>query len=113
MFLYCIISVMQNDVTNREHLNKLSSIVVDASVSVQKEMGPGLLESIYQQCLAAELEFRCVEFAQCVPIPLVYKGRLLNKDYIMDLLVDNEIVIELKAVRRFTSGSRSSNHQLP
>jgi len=89
---------MQNDPANREHLNKLSSLVVDASVSVHKEMGPGLLESIYQQCLAAELELRCVEFAQCVPIPLMYKGRQLNKDYIMDLLVENEIVIELKAV---------------
>jgi len=72
--------------------------VLDASVSVHKEMGPGLLESIYQQCLAKELEFRSVEFAQCVPIPLVYKGVQLNKDYIMDLLVENEIIIELKAV---------------
>lgn len=89
---------MQNDIAKRERLNELSSIVLDASVSVHKEMGPGLLESIYQQCLAQELEFRHLEFAQGVPIPLVYKGVQLNKDYIIDLMVEDEIVIELKAV---------------
>lgn len=83
---------------NKEHLNELSSIVLDASMSVHKEMGPGLLESVYHQCLVQELTFRHVEFAQCVPIPLVYKGVQLNKDYIMDLVVEDKVVIELKAV---------------
>ncbi len=82
----------------REHLNSLSSIILDSSISVHKEMGPGLLESVYQQCLAKELELRRIEFAECVPVPLVYKGIQLNKDYIIDLLVENEIVLELKAV---------------
>lgn len=90
--------VMQNHIVKQEHLNKLSSIVIDASVSVHKEMGPGLLESVYQQCLAKEFELRHVEFIQCVPIPLVYKGVQLNKDYVIDLLVENEIVVELQAV---------------
>jgi GxxExxY protein len=61
-------------------------------------MGPGLLESVYQLCLAKELEIRQITFVEGVPIPLIYKGLQLNKDYIIDLLVENEIVLELKAV---------------
>lgn len=61
-------------------------------------MGPGLLESVYRQCLAKELSLRSINFSQLVPIALTYKGHVLNKDYIMDVLIEEEIVIELKAV---------------
>ena len=90
---------MQNDIiAKREQLNSLSSIILNASISVHKEMGPGLLESVYQECLAEELELRRISFSQCVPVPLVYKGKQLNKDYVIDFLVENEIIIELKAI---------------
>jgi GxxExxY protein len=61
-------------------------------------MGPGLLESVYQHCLVKELRNRGISVNVSVPIPLYYKGELLNKDFIVDLLVENEIVLELKAV---------------
>ena len=61
-------------------------------------MGPGLLESVYQMCLAEELLIREIQIQGLVPIPLVYKGRTLNKDYVIDILIEGEIVLELKAI---------------
>ena len=81
----------------QEYYNELSGIILDASISVHKEMGPGLLESVYQQCLMRELYTREIKFETTVVIPLIYKGYIINKDYIMDLLVEDEIVVELKA----------------
>ena len=60
-------------------------------------MGPGLLESVYQNCLFEELEQRKIEVKQMVTIPLFYRGKLLNKEYVIDLLVEDEIIVELKA----------------
>ena len=76
----------------------LSKSILDSSITVHREMGPGLLESVYQQCLTKELGLRGVSCQKEVPIPLVYKGFTLNKDYMIDILVENEIVLELKAV---------------
>jgi GxxExxY protein len=61
-------------------------------------MGPGLLESVYQHCMIKELQMRKVIVEQSVPIRLMYKGESLDKDYVIDLLVQEEIVIELKSV---------------
>jgi GxxExxY protein len=82
----------------REYLNRLSSKVLDAAVRVHKEMGPGLLEAVYQLCMVKELQSRELSISQNVPVPLYYRGQPLNKDYIIDLLVESEIIIELKAV---------------
>jgi GxxExxY protein len=78
--------------------NEISKIILDTAIAVHKEMGPGLLESVYQQCLTKELELRGVHHQAMVPVPLRYKGFTLNKDYVMDVLVENEIIVELKAV---------------
>jgi GxxExxY protein len=83
---------------DQEQLNRLSKIILDSAISVHKEMGPGLLESVYQQCLVKELIMRNILVDVMVPIPLVYKGQVLNKDYIIDILVEKEIILELKAV---------------
>ncbi len=61
-------------------------------------MGPGLLEAVYQLSLAKELEIRNIPFKTMVAVPLVYKGFDLNKDYVIDILVADEIIVELKAV---------------
>lgn len=79
-------------------LNRLSSIILNAAITVHKEMGPGLLETVYQQCLARELRSRELNVAEMVPVPLKYKGTPLNKDYIIDILVEDEIILELKAI---------------
>ncbi len=77
---------------------ELSGAILEASIAVHKEMGPGLLEAVYQHCLMKELEMRGIEFEAMVMVPLVYKGHVLNKEYVIDILVSNEIIIELKAV---------------
>jgi GxxExxY protein len=61
-------------------------------------MGPGLLESVYQQFLVRELTIRDLQLETMAAIPLVYKGHVLNKDYVIDILVEGELIIELKAV---------------
>ena len=83
---------------NREELNKLSKQIVDACITVHKEMGPGLLESVYEYCLLKELELRGIKAVSQVVIPLYYKGELLSKDFRIDIFVENEIILELKAV---------------
>lgn len=83
---------------DKQTLNEIAATILDAAISVHREMGPGLLESVYQPCLVKELKSRGVKVAMNVPVPLYYKGELLNKEFIIDILVENEIVIELKAV---------------
>ena len=80
------------------HLNHFTSIILDSAITVHKEMGPGLLESVYQHCMIKELRDRKVVVESMVPIPLHYRGQVLNKDYVIDLLIEKEIIIELKAI---------------
>lgn len=72
--------------------------IVDAGYKVHNELGPGLLESVYLYCFMEELRIRGITVKQEVVIPLFYRGNPLNKDFRLDLLVENEIIIELKSV---------------
>ena len=83
---------------NNIQLNKLSAEILDAAIAVHKELGPGLLESVYEYCLAKELELREINCLCQVYLPLIYKGIVIDKDFRIDILVENEIVIEIKAV---------------
>ena len=83
---------------NSEQLNKLGAIILDASIEVHKQLGPGLLESVYELSLFKELTSRDVNVKKQVAIPVLYKGEDLNAEFKIDVLVENEIVIELKAV---------------
>jgi GxxExxY protein len=82
----------------KSEYERLSHEILDSSLSVHKEMGPGLLESVYQYCLVQELRSRKVFVQEQVFVPLYYKGLALDKDFRIDLLVAEEIIIELKAV---------------
>jgi len=82
---------------NREELNQLSKNILDACISVHKEMGPGLLESVYELCLMKELELRGIKAKNQVAIPLIYKGYELSKEFKIDILVEDEIILELKS----------------
>lgn len=84
----------------REELNKYSGIILDSCLAVHKEMGPGLLESVYESCLLKELELRSVKAERQVPIPLIYKGFELSKEFRIDILVEQEIVLEIKSVEQ-------------
>jgi GxxExxY protein len=79
-------------------INAITGQVLDASVAVHKIMGPGLLESVYELCLMKELQLRGLNVQRQVPIPLIYKGYELSKEYVIDLLVENDIILEIKAV---------------
>jgi GxxExxY protein len=83
---------------NTSELDRLSKIILDASIAVHKEIVPGLLESIYHLCLTKELVSKGIMFVSLVRFLLIYKGTPLNKDFIIDLLVEDEIIIELKSV---------------
>lgn len=82
----------------REELNLLSQSIINAAVAVHRELGPGLLEAIYQECLLKELQFRKINYKTTVQIPVVYKELMLDKKYIVDLLIEDEILIELNSV---------------
>jgi GxxExxY protein len=89
---------MERPLATIETLNQLSTIILDAAITVHKEMGPGLLEAVYQHCMVRELRIRKISVSMMVPVPLHYKGEPLNKDYLIDILVEDEIILELKAV---------------
>ncbi len=72
--------------------------LVDAGYRVHKELGPGLLESVYVFCLMEELKLRGINAVQEVFFSLHYRGNKLDKDFRIDILVENEIIIEVKAV---------------
>jgi len=82
----------------REQLNEIGGIILDASITVHRELGAGLLESPYELRLKKELELRGLLVKSQVPVHLSYKGENLGKAYVIDLLVENEIIIEVKAV---------------
>ena len=76
----------------------LTALVIGAAIEVHREMGPGLLESVYQACMECELHSRGVEFGRLVPVPIVYKGTVVGNDLVMDLYFPGQLVVELKAV---------------
>jgi GxxExxY protein len=83
---------------DKDKYNYISGQILDAAYHVHKEMGPGLLESVYQYCLADELKFRELYIMEQFLVPLFYKGKNLNKNFLVDILVEQEIIIEIKAV---------------
>jgi GxxExxY protein len=76
----------------------LTQQIIGAAIEVHRHLGPGLLESAYQTCLAHELTLRGIPFESEVPLPLSYKGSQVECGYRLDLLVDGKVVVELKAV---------------
>jgi GxxExxY protein len=76
----------------------LAKNIFESSLEVHKIMGPGLLESIYEFCLAKELRIRGISVKTQVPIPLFYKGHEIDKDFRIDILIEDKIIVEVKAV---------------
>ena len=80
-------------------LNYLSSLVIKAAINVHRELGPGLLESVYQRCMVMELEAMGVSVQPEVPVPIVFRGRHIHEEgFRIDLLADDTVVVELKSV---------------
>ena len=83
---------------DREKLDVISKQILDASIEVHKQLGPGLLESVYEICLYKDLRNRNLFVQRQVVLPVKYKNEALELDFRLDLLVVEEIIIELKAV---------------
>ena len=82
----------------KKEFSVLSHKVIGCAIEVHRVLGPGLLESTYQQCLARELALADIEFKLEYPLPVDYKGVHLDCGYRVDMLVKNEIILELKSV---------------
>ena len=80
-------------------LNEITRVVIDAAMGVHKELGPGLLESAYESCLAYELVCRGVQIQRQLAVPVKYRDVVLDIGYRIDLLVEDEIIVEIKSVQ--------------
>jgi GxxExxY protein len=79
-------------------LDRVGKQIVDAAIKVHRALGPGLLESAYEHCLAHELHQRGLMVGRQLPLPIEYDGLRLDAGYRLDLLVENSVVVEVKAV---------------
>ena len=89
------------DLTTRQQIlnvNKTTETIIGAAIEVHRHLGPGLLESTYEECLCEELSLRKIAFKRQVLLPVMYKGKKLDAGYRIDLLVNDEVVVELKAI---------------
>ncbi len=97
---------MNNRVTEElslDYVNKLNSIsgqILDASIEVHRNLGPGLLESVYEICLIKELKSKGLEVESQKLLPVYYKNELLEKYFTIDILVEDLVIVEIKTVER-------------
>ena len=86
--------------------------IIGAAIEVHKEMGPGLLERIYENALCVELGKRSIRYAQQKPIAAKYKGQIVGDLYV-DLLVEDKVMVELKSVKELNADTRSTVDRIP
>ena len=84
------------------HENEISGKIIGAAIEVHKILGPGLLESIYEDALCHELHLRGLKFVRQDPVPIPYKGVKLGTDKRLDLLVENKVIVDLKAKEKLS-----------
>ncbi len=80
------------------YINQITEKIIGCAIEVHKGLGPGLLESAYEKCLCFELNQLGLKFERQVPLPVVYKGVKLDCGYKMDIVVENLVIVEVKAV---------------
>ena len=82
------------------HEEEIGKLVIDSAMKVHSALGPGLLESSYRACLAHELELRGLDVSQEKPLPVLYEGAEISVGYRIDLLLNQKVIVELKAVEK-------------
>ena len=92
--------MQQGDPEFREN-NPLTERIIGSCIAVHRALGPGLLESAYEQCLCRELEIHGLSYRRQVPISFDYRGALVDCAYRVDLIVAEEVIVELKSVAQF------------
>jgi len=90
----------------KDNENKIGTEVIEAAIEVHRELGNGLLESVYEKALAIEMERRGFEIALQVPVDVEYKGRSLELGFRADMVVEDAILLELKSVETLTLAHR-------
>ena len=93
-------------------INELTEIVIGCAIEVHRTLGPGLLESAYQQCLFYELKTHNLYVEREIKLPIIYKDMRIDHGYRIDLLIENKLVIELKTVEKFTDVHTAQNINL-
>jgi GxxExxY protein len=83
-----------------QELNQITEGIIGTAIEVHRTIGPGLLESAYEECLCRELSLRQIGFRRQVPLPIRYKDVLLDCGYRLDLLVMEQVVVELKSIEK-------------
>ena len=81
-------------------LNEISGLILGAAIEVHRTMGPGLLESVYEECLYFEIKQLGLKVERQVELPIEYKAKTLDSKLRLDLLIEDEVIIELKAVEK-------------
>jgi GxxExxY protein len=81
-------------------VNQLSNKIIGAAIEVHKALGPGLLESAYEECLCEELDLRGLSYERQKPLPVVYRRKKLDCGYRLDVVVENSVILELKSCEK-------------
>lgn len=89
---------MATTVSGRPRVNQITGVVINAAMKVHSVLGPGLLESVYQACLAHELRARRLRIASQVGLPVLYEGEKIELGFRMDVVVEDAVIVEVKCV---------------
>ena len=102
MFLYLFTAENAEtaEMTEKDRLDQITESIIGAAIEVHRALGPGLLESAYEVCLAFELAERSLKMEQQKPLPVIYREVKLDCGYRLDILVENAVVVEIKVVDR-------------
>jgi GxxExxY protein len=95
-----VAAVMKGKMQESDRLDQISRRIIGAAIEVHRHLGPGLLESAYQTCLAFELKELGLKLEDQKPLPVVYKQVKLDCGYRIDLVVEDEIIVEIKAIEK-------------
>ncbi|MBX7172596.1 MAG: GxxExxY protein [Pyrinomonadaceae bacterium] len=91
---------MFKETLEQQRVNQITEKIIGCAISVHRVLGPGLLESAYEECLCYELSQANLKFERQVALPVIYKGVKLDCGYRMDIVVESSIVVEIKAIER-------------
>ena len=93
--------------STKVEINQITETIIGAAIEVHKALGPGLLESAYEACLAFEIGERGIKIVKQVPLPVIYKDVQLDCGYRLDLLVEDQVIVELKAIEALNDVHRA------
>lgn len=88
------------------HENEIGTIVIECAIAIHRELGPGLLESVYETVLASELQSRGLRVERQVPIPITYRGIHSDEGFRADIVIEGKVILELKSVETVTPAHR-------